>query len=148
MKTLILMRHGQAGFASLTDGQRALTNEGEKQARQTGISLKKAGFVPQLILCSPLLRARQSAILAGQAWQLTPINANQLDGRLSAAGLLDFAREELEQRDCVMLVGHNPNVSLAAGILNGDYISFRPADCAVFDITDFDNPKLLFQELS
>ena len=148
MKTLILMRHGQAGFAALTDGQRALTAAGEEQALQTGLTLKKAGFVPQVILCSPLLRARQSAQLAGQAWQLSPVNAAELDGRLSAAGLLDFARKLSAQYDSLMLVGHNPNISLAAGILNDNYIAFRPADCAVFDITDFDNPKLLFQELS
>ena len=148
MKTLILMRHGQAGFASFTDGQRALTADGEQQARQAGLSLKKAGFTPQLILCSPLLRARQSAALAAQAWGLSPVNASELDGRLSAAGLLDFAREELAQTDCLMLVGHNPNVSLAAAVLSGNYVSFRPADCAVFDVTDFDNPKRLFQELS
>ena len=148
MKTLILMRHGQAGFSANTDGQRALTLAGQEQARQAGLKLKQAGFVPQIILCSPLLRARQSAQLAGQAWGLSAIEARELDGRLSAAGLLDFAREKLEQYDHVMLVGHNPNVSLAAGVLNGTYISFRPADSAVFEVTNFDEPKMLFQELS
>ena len=99
-------------------------------------------------MCSPLLRARQSAQLAGQAWKISPTDAPELDGRLSAAGLLDFAHKLLVQYDSVLLVGHNPNISLAAGILNGNYISFRPADCAVFDATNFEKPKLLFQELS
>lgn len=148
MKILILMRHGQAGFATVSDGQRALTTIGEQQARQTGLSLKKAGFTPQLILCSPLLRARQSAALAAAVWGLSPVNASELDGRLSAAGLLEFAREELERTDALMLVGHNPNVSLAAGVLGGNYVSFRPGDCMVFDVTDFENPTLLFEELS
>lgn len=142
------MRHGQADFSSITDRERALTLAGQQQSRQAGICLSKAGLAPQIILCSPLLRARQSAQLAGQAWQLTPTDACQLDGRLSAAGLLEFAQEQLQNHDSVMLVGHNPNISLAAGLLSGDYISFRPADCMAFDVTSFDTPKMLFQELS
>ncbi len=148
MKTLILMRHGQAEFCDGTDAQRALTGAGQEQTQQTGIALKQAGFIPQLILCSPLLRAHQSAILAGQAWAQTPLDIPELDGRLSAAGLLDFARAQLAQQDCIMLVGHNPNISLVAAMLSGKYISFRPADCAAFDVTDFKKPTLLFQELS
>lgn len=148
MKTLILMRHGQAGFSVTIDGQRPLTPVGEQQTAQAGLHLKQAGFTPQVIFCSPLLRARQSAQLAGQAWKINPVNASELDGRLSAAGLVEFARELTAQYDSVMLVGHNPNISLAAGVLSENYISFRPADCAAFDVTDFDNPKLLFQELS
>ena len=142
------MRHGQAEFYADTDRQRALTSAGKQQTQQTGMKLKQTGFAPQVILCSPLLRAQQSAQLAGQAWGLFPVNASELDGRLSAAGLLDFARKLFAQYNSVMLVGHNPNISLAAGILSGNYISFRPADCAVFDVTDFDAPKKLFQELS
>jgi phosphohistidine phosphatase len=148
MKTLILMRHGQAGFSAETDYERTLTATGEEQALQAGILLKKAGFIPQIILCSPLLRARQSAQLAAQAWGLTPTDARELDGRLSAAGLLHFSQELLSQYDHIMLVGHNPNVSLAAAVLSRNYMSLRPADCAVFDVTDFQSPILLFQELS
>ena len=148
MKTLILMRHGQAAFFADTDSERSLTSDGKQQARQAGLHLCKAGFVPQIILCSPLLRARQSAQLAGQAWEISPVDAPELDGRLSAAGLLDFAQGLFEQYDAVMLVGHNPNISLAAGVLSGNYISFRPANCAVFEVTRFDAPKMLFQEIS
>ena len=142
------MRHGQADFSAATDGQRALTVFGQEQTLQTGLTLQQQGFVPQLILCSPLLRARQSAQSAGAAWGLAPTDAPQLDGRLSAAGLLEFAQEQFTQYNCLMLVGHNPNISLAAGMLSGHYMSFRPADCAVFDVTDFNKPTLLFQELS
>lgn len=148
MKTLILMRHAQAGFSTETDGQRALTPTGKEQALQTGLSLKKAGFTPQVILCSPLLRARQSAQLAGSVWDLSPLDAPELDGRLSAAGLLEFASEQLQKYDHVMLVGHNPNVSIAAATLSGRFISFRPADVAGFDFTNPKNPKKIFEEIS
>lgn len=148
MKTLILMRHGQAAFFADTDRERSLTPDGQAQARQAGVCLFKAGFVPQIILCSPLLRAQQSAQLAAEVWGISPVDASELDGRLSAAGLLDFAQGLFTQHDSVMLVGHNPNISLAAGVLSGNYLSFRPANCAVFDVTRFDAPKMLFQEIS
>ena len=147
-KILIIMRHAQAEFSAQSDTQRTLTVAGEQQATRTGLLLKQAGFTPQLILCSPLLRARKSAQLAAQAWDMTPQDDFSLDGRLSAAGLLEMAQDYLSQYDCVMLVGHNPNVSLAAGLLTEKYISFRPADAAVFDVTDFHQPKCLFQEIS
>jgi len=148
MKTLILMRHAQASFSAEIDGERALTPTGKEQAEHTGLILKQAGFTPQIVLCSPLLRARQSAQLAAHAWNLSPLDARELDGRLSAAGLVDFALAQLKKQDAVMLVGHNPNVSLAAGILSGSFISFRPGDAMVFDLTHPDEPKRLFQELS
>ena len=139
------MRHGQAEFSTGTDAQRSLTPQGQEQAVQAGLKLKQAGFTPQIIFCSPLLRAQQSAQLAGQTWGLTPVNTNDLDGHLSATGVLDFAQELFTLYDCAMLVGHNPNISLAAGMLSENYISFRPGDCAVFDVTDLDAPTLLFR---
>ena len=148
MKTLILMRHGQASVFTETDGQRPLTPAGKEQTALTGQKLKQNGFTPQIILCSPLLRARQSAQEAAAAWNLIPQNAIELDGRLSAVGLLQFAQEQFKKYDSIMLVGHNPAISLTAGVLSDRFISFRPADCAVFDITDPNTPKLLFQDLS
>ena len=142
------MRHAQAGFSAATDAKRALTAEGEKQALHTGQVLKQAGLLPQLILSSPLLRAQQSAQLAAQAWGLTPQPENALDGRLSAAGLVELAQEYLAEYDCVLLVGHNPNISLAAGILTGTYVSFHPANAMAFDVSDWSHPQLIFQELS
>ena len=147
MKTLILMRHGQADWNADSDGQRSLTELGQEQAAHTGRALLQAGFVPQQIFCSPLLRARQSAEIAGEILGISPIETPLLDGRLSAAGLVELAHEKLLEQDGVMFVGHNPNVSLAAGLLGNNYMSFRPGDCAAFDVTDFDQPKLLFREI-
>ena len=142
------MRHGQADFNASCDSERALTARGTEQTTRAGQQLKQAGLTPDLILCSPLLRARQSAEQAASAWGLTPQPEPALDGRLSAAGLLEMTREYIAHYDCLLLVGHNPNISLAAGLLSGKYISFRPGDAMAFDVTDFDKPQLVFQELS
>ncbi len=148
MKTLILMRHGQADFATWTDKERALTPIGKEQTAQTGLLLKQNQFTPQIILCSPLLRARQSAQQAAAAWGLKTQDASELDGRLSADGLIRFSQEQFTKYDSIMLVGHNPTISLAATVLSGTFISFRPANCAVFDVSDWQKPILLFKEVS
>lgn len=147
MKLLFLMRHGQADFSALSDAQRALTPVGKEQATQTAQALQKSGYFVDLLLCSPLLRAQQSAQCIEERLHIKPQVENALDGRLSAQGLLDLSYELLEQYDHVMLVGHNPNISLAAGLLSGNYLSFRPGQCAGFDLTDSTRPKMIFQEI-
>lgn len=140
------MRHGQAGFSTEGDLSRPLTETGREQVLQTVAELSQAGLKPQKLLCSPLLRAQQSAQLVGNTFGITPQEEPVLDGRLSAAGLLAFAQEQLQETDCVMLVGHNPNISLAAGVLSGNYLSFRAGDAAAFDWTDLQQPKLIFRK--
>ena len=137
------MRHGKAEPYAQTDTQRPLTPEGRQKIAAAAQALKKAGYQPDLLLCSPLLRARQSAQIASEILGVPAQTEALLDGRLSAHGLLDFAQKQLEKADCVILVGHNPNVSLASGILQQEYISLSAGGYAVFDWTDAKQPKLL-----
>lgn len=143
MKTLILMRHGQAELYAQTDGERALTAAGRQKAAQTALTLQKAALRPDLLLASPLKRAQETAQIAGEVLNVPVITAPELDGRLSAQGLLEFARAQFARADRVMLVGHNPNVSLAAGVLYGDYFPFSAGAYAAFDWTEEKSPKLI-----
>ncbi len=147
MKILILMRHGKAEPYAETDAQRALTAAGQEKVRRTTHLLSQSGFTPQILLTSPLLRAQQSAEEAGKILKLIPQTVPQLDGRLTTQGLLDFALEQLQYTDRVMLVGHNPNLSLTASFLCGEYFSFDAGDAAVFDLTDPENPRLFSLEI-
>lgn len=146
MKILILMRHGQASFQVASDGLRPLTADGEEQSKQAGQLLRYHHWIAPTILCSPLLRAKQSAALVAQKTGSRVQVAHELDGRLSAVGLIDFAMEQLKKADFVMLVGHNPNVSLAAAVLSGRYVSFGTGDVAVFDVTNPKKPILLLEK--
>lgn len=143
MKILILLRHGQAEPYADTDAQRPLTPAGHEKVAASARALQQAGYHPDLLLCSPLLRAVQSAQLAGEILGLKEQTEELLDGRLSAKGLIDLARTRLEKTDCIMLVGHNPNISLAAGILREEYTPFAAGGYAIFDFTDSTQPKLL-----
>lgn len=146
MKILILMRHGKAEAYAETEETRPLTAAGREKARLCGLKLKEAGLKPDLLLCSPLLRARQTAQIVGEALGAPPQTAQELDGRLSAKGLIDFALAHLQKSNCLLLVGHNPNVSLAAGILREEYTPFEAGACAVFDMTDPNRPKTISLE--
>ena len=62
---LYLMRHGiavAAGDPSITqDSQRPLTNKGIKRIRRAARGLRRLGIDFDIILTSPILRARQTA---------------------------------------------------------------------------------------
>lgn len=143
MKTLILMRHGKAEPYAETDAQRPLLQSGREKVAASARAIKSAGYKPGLLLASPLLRAQQSAQIAGDILGIAPQTDPELDGRLSAKGLIEFALSQLQRADCVMLVGHNPNFSLAASILRQQYTPFAAGSFAVFDLTAPAAPKLL-----
>lgn len=143
MKLLILMRHGRAEPYASSDGERALTPAGRQGAAEAACALKKSGLQPDLLLASPLKRAKETAQIAGEILNIPVHIAPELDGRLSAKGLLDFARAQFARAERVMLVGHNPNVSLAAGLLHGDYFPFSAGAYAAFDWTDENGPRLI-----
>ena len=64
---LFLLRHAEAEPEAATDEMRALTAKGSKQAESVGKFCLKHGFVPEIILTSPLTRAEETArLVAGE----------------------------------------------------------------------------------
>ena len=139
------MRHGKAEAYASTDSARPLTSSGKQEVFSHTQKLVAKNIYPQLILTSPLLRAQQTAEIVSQVLNFPFQTEINLDGRLSAKGLLDFAKQQLQHHDCIMLVGHNPNMSIAAGILCEQYVVFDPATIMVFDVTDLSCPKVIYR---
>jgi phosphohistidine phosphatase len=109
---LILLRHGKAeNFNPQGDGARPLVEKGREQARRAAKTLKRANLLPEIVLTSPLLRARQTAeefcVAAGipgaviQSWLACGMNPEEALGELST--FHDFKR--------VAIVGHEPDLS-------------------------------------
>ncbi len=109
---LILLRHGKAADNSASgDFGRELVARGREQARRAAEILKSAERLPDIVLTSPLIRARQTAdefcTAAGipgpviQGWLACGMRPEVSIGELSA--FRDFR--------CVMLVGHEPDFS-------------------------------------
>jgi phosphohistidine phosphatase len=58
---LVLMRHSRATHkAGFEDVERPLTGRGRRDAAAAGAWLRGQGLVPDLVLCSPALRTRQT----------------------------------------------------------------------------------------
>jgi len=62
---LLIMRHGEAGWHT-QDDQRELTDAGRQQVARVAALLAESDSRPELIWCSPLVRARQTAAIVAE----------------------------------------------------------------------------------
>ena len=111
MKTLLLLRHAKSDWdiPSMRDSERPLAKRGRKAAPRMGKALREKAVVPDYILCSPAIRARQTMELFVEAAGLeveTRFEENIYDA--SSAELLKLVRHLPDERHCVLMVGHNP----------------------------------------
>lgn len=109
---LILLRHGKAEDNHANgDFSRALVEKGLKQARRAAKLLKEAGTLPDIVLTSPLVRARQTA---DEFCQTAGIPGAVIQGWLACGMNPETAMTELSAfRDFkrVAIVGHEPDFS-------------------------------------
>ena len=115
---LYLLRHADAEGTRSTDAARELTPLGFDQAQAVGRFCVRSGIAPTLILTSPYRRARQTADCAGDALKVAPQAVAFLaSGMEPEAGLEELhAYQQLAE---VMIVGHQPDLSLLAAALLG-----------------------------
>ena len=122
-KAVIVLRHGKSDWAA-DDGNdlsRPLADRGRRSAAAVGRFLAAVDHVPDLVLCSPATRTRQTiegAIEAG-AWD-RPVEICEdlyFGGRTA---VLDRIRSLADDVDVVALVGHEPTSSdLVAELVGG-----------------------------
>ncbi|ACZ83523.1 uncharacterized protein Rv1276c [Streptosporangium roseum] len=107
-RTLIVLRHAKAAHVhGLADRERPLTGRGERDARRVGETLTGMDLHPDLVLCSPSERTRQTARLALPDADIT------FDPAIYEAysdELLTLIRRSDPEVRTLMLVGHNPGV--------------------------------------
>src|SRR5689334_7480128 len=122
MLTLCLLRHAKSSWddASLEDFDRPLAPRGEDAAPRMGAYMAAEGIVPQLILCSPATRARQTLTLVLPKLTGQP-SAEFEDGLYlaSSSSLLARIRKVRANTACLMLVGHDPGMHGLAVELSG-----------------------------
>lgn len=120
---LWLLRHGDAADGS-PDAERPLTGKGEAQSRAAGRALAALGIKVDACLTSPKVRAADTARLAceplGVEPQLEPkLAGGPFDAEALAAGLGD-----------VLLVGHDPDFSMAVHGLTGAQVRMKKGGLA------------------
>ena len=120
---LYIVRHGLAeerGGAWPDDAKRPLTGKGMARLRKEARGLQTIGVAFDVILTSPLVRARQTAEILGAGLEPRPhlVNIESLspDGSYAAV-MSDLAKHSKHER--IALVGHEPSIGELAARLVG-----------------------------
>jgi phosphohistidine phosphatase SixA len=156
---LILVRHAEREyFVSLQDWQQPLTAKGQRNAHNLGEKLQRE-LLPKakkgdtgevvsplrLIFTSPFLRCKQTAAIlmdylkpkAGvhevEALGLTPDE----DGVEACRWVLNTIASNLET-DCLMLVGHEPELAAISYRLCGTALRLKKSEAALLEIPSKD----------
>jgi phosphohistidine phosphatase len=121
---LWLLRHGDAEDGS-PDSERPLTEKGEEQSRTAGRALAALGVELDACLTSPKLRAARTAELACEALGADPQHEPKLAG-----GPFDPEALAAGLGDNVLLVGHDPDFSMAVHALTGAQVRMKKGGLA------------------
>jgi phosphohistidine phosphatase len=111
--SLYLIRHAKSSWSdpTLPDQERPLARRGRRDAKRIAKHLLRLGIMPELVLCSPTQRTRETLELVRPALGTTA--TVRLEAELYAASaetLLERLRAVPEEVASVMLIGHNPGL--------------------------------------
>lgn len=113
MKHLVLLRHAQAvPEHGGGDFQRPLSAHGAEQAQQAAANLHADAYHPDLILTSPAARTYQTATFLAPLLQNPPILREPALYLATPSTILEILRSLPPEANRVILVGHNPGISL------------------------------------
>jgi phosphohistidine phosphatase len=116
------LRHGAAEEAASgqSDADRRLTKKGTKQMKVVAAGMDRIGVRPDVILTSPLARARETAEIAAAALGLTDRmhEAPELACGCTLSGLSRLLAKH-GNPESVMVVGHEPDFSTMVGQFTG-----------------------------
>jgi phosphohistidine phosphatase len=119
---IYLLRHGIAAVLGqdnhFSDAERALTPEGLTKMRAASLGLKRLGVTFDLVVSSPLVRAKETAEIVVEVLKIKePI---QEWDELAPDGSIDGLMRQLQKhrdKTAVLLVGHQPFMGLLACFL-------------------------------
>lgn len=121
-RLLYLLRHAKSdwGESATPDIERPLAPRGRKAARAMGRYLETSGISPELVLCSPARRTRETLKLMADAGAVLP-KAEFKDWLYAASASTLLANLQALPPETVsaMLIGHNPGVEELAAMLAG-----------------------------
>jgi phosphohistidine phosphatase len=111
---LYILRHGEAaehGDPHYTEDERPLTEKGIQRTRQLAHALRLWNISFDVILTSPLVRARQTAEIIARGLRLE--KQLELTGHLTPAGSMKELVDQIKaaRPKSALLVGHEPYLS-------------------------------------
>lgn len=137
---LILMRHGEAVRGGESDHSRSLTPHGIADCESIGHQLTQNFTTPLKIVSSDAVRTKQTAEqLFKFLKDFTIVHDHELyivhDAPMFAKHLL---RHVTPADPAVMVVGHNPSISIFSSFLTGEHTSFGTSDCQILKSNETD----------
>jgi phosphohistidine phosphatase len=140
---LLIVRHARAmarGTRGFCDDDRPLTKDGAKEFATAASGLARIAPRPDVILTSPLLRARQTAEIARAAWNSrVRIQQERTLAQVAAAGVVKLLAGYPNTR-AVALFGHEPGVSALLAHLIGakpaEALGFKKGGAALVETLD------------
>ena len=133
---LIIVRHAEAANTA-PDEHRALTDKGEADAVKLGAALASLNLRPDVVLTSPLVRAAETARIAGGGkFTICP----ELEPGASPPRYLEAIRRAAGA-DRIMLVGHQPDAGrfisfLVSGGSMELHFALKPGSAALVDLRE------------
>jgi phosphohistidine phosphatase len=146
-RVLVLLRHAKAEAAvGGSDIDRRLSSRGHADAAAAGAWLVSQGHRPELVICSPARRTRQTwhavAVALADSATEPPAPAVRYEPAVydgPAADLLGLVHGVSEQTASVLLIGHNPSISQLSAVLDPgigmDSDGLRTSGIAVHQVT-------------
>ncbi|ABK44056.1 putative phosphohistidine phosphatase, SixA [Magnetococcus marinus MC-1] len=122
-RELILLRHAKSAWDTdaPTDFERPLAKRGRRDAPRMGRWMAKQGIQPDLVICSPAERTKQTMVFIAKEMGIKK-KILLWDDRVYGASLEDLLlvlNGVSKSAMRVMLVGHNPGLELLLSFLVG-----------------------------
>lgn len=136
---LLIIRHAIAvphGTPGVAEDERPLTPRGVRRFQSAARGLARVCPRPGVLLTSPLLRARQTADIAAEAWgRVKPKEEKALAG--GSFDEVAAAVEKHADKGLVAIVGHEPQLSAVLARLVGnsapERLTFKKGGAALLD---------------
>ena len=135
------LRHADAEPRITSDHERKLTPKGLEQSEKVGRFMVRCGLLPEIILTSPVVRARQTARIVAE--KLGDAEVSEVDW-LACGMSAETCLMELKARQgtaSVLLVGHEPDfsetIATILGVSDAGAIKVRKAALTGIELLDF-----------
>jgi len=150
MKSIILFRHGKSDWHAdySTDHNRPLNKRGTKSAKLMGKYLANINHLPEKIICSTALRAKETAEIAIKNWNWNSnIEFNKNIYHCSEKLLLSIAKQQSSKLKKICFIGHEPSFSsFIIQSTNSRVVKFPTAAMARIDFATNLWKNIIFRE--
>jgi len=133
MLTLYLLRHAKSSWddASQPDFERPLSNRGREACATVGEFIHEKGIDFDLVLVSTAVRTRETIeLIKERATFRGEVRYDERIYEATVSQLLEIISQVDNDRENVLLVGHNPGVEALLALLTGEQQSVTTANFA------------------